>query len=326
PTPGTGYCPPGIPYAIRANFHRVVDRRVVVAWRTAYGGRDEQRQGRPEDVPRVQGPFSQVGGGVGPDARRFRVWPARRQDATAGEARRLRRRDARRGGALRGPQGASVRDRRGIDRTDGRARGQHPRVPIYRRRLDLGPRHPQVNWGHNTQPVPIELAWGVAYCVPRLHPAELEAGCVGHAARAPRRIPHDFDADLPDPREALDLAADVLPEDVPHAAARCRHAHVDLDAVALGERHGFAAIDEAEVHEIDRDLRIEHRLQLLPDPLLVEGALRGRGRSRRRLLPERVGVFPGDAKEAAVIGRDRELATQRLRDLHARARGKPRGG
>src|SRR5439155_3361613 len=108
---------------------------------------------------------------------------------------------------------------------------------------------------------------GSATSSSRSHPAELEAGCVGHAARVPRRIPHDFDAHLPDPREALDLAPDVLPEDVPHSAARSGHGHVDLDAVALGKRHGFAAINEAEVHEIDRDLRIEHRLQLLPDPL-----------------------------------------------------------
>src|SRR6266849_8132975 len=155
------------------------------------------------------------------------------------------------------------------------------------------------------------------------HPAELEPGSVRHPARVPGRIPDDLDVDPPDAGNALHLAPDVLLEHVAHAAPGRGHGHLDLDPVAaLRQRHGLAVIDEAEVHEVDGDLRVEHRPQLLPDPLLIERAFACRGLHGGWPLAERVGVLVGDAEEGPLVRGHGELAAQRLRDRHSRACGK----
>src|SRR6266849_2619590 len=157
----------------------------------------------------------------------------------------------------------------------------------------------------------------------RSHPAELEPGGVRHPGRVPGWIPDDLDVDPPDAGNALHLAPDILLEHVAHAAPGRGHGHLDLDPVAaLRQRHGLAVIDEAEVHEVDGDLRVEHRPQLLPDPLLIERAFACRGLHGGWPLAERVGVLVGDAEEGPLVRGHGELAAQRLRDRHSRAFGK----
>src|SRR5260370_20385562 len=155
------------------------------------------------------------------------------------------------------------------------------------------------------------------------HPAELEPGRVRHPARVPGWIPDDLDLDFPDAGNALHLAPGVLLEHVAHAAPGRGHGHLDLHPLAaLRQRHGLAVIDEAEVDEVDGDLRVEHRPQLLPALLLVELAFARRGLGGCWPHAESVGVLVVDAEEGPLVRGHGELAAQRLRDLHPRPGGK----
>src|SRR6185437_16209965 len=95
---------------------------------------------------------------------------------------------------------------------------------------------------------------------------------------------------------------------------------VDL-APAVVEPLQRAGVDEPELDDVDRNLGIEARAQLLPDELLdvlVAGAF-GQFERRRRLLAERVRVGAADAEQVAVDV-DREAAAERLRDVADLAR------
>ena len=102
--------------------------------------------------------------------------------------------------------------------------------------------------------------------------AELELGAFRHHSRNPGRIEDDLDVDLAHLRQCGELAFHFGLDHVGHAAAGRgkRHAHVDALAAAF-ESGRRGRVDEAQVDDVDRNLRIAHRLQLLPDHLLAEG-------------------------------------------------------
>ena len=82
-----------------------------------------------------------------------------------------------------------------------------------------------------------------------------------------------------------------------------------------------AVVDEAEVHDVDRDLGVEAGAQLVPDDavdVVVGRAGRQLGRAQR-LLADRVAVGPRDAEQVA-LDVDREAAAERLRDVADAAR------
>lgn len=139
----------------------------------------------------------------------------------------------------------------------------------------------------------------------------------------PRRVEGNLDDGFPDARHCLDLVLDVGGDDAAHAAARRGQRHVDLDdllAVA-GVLH-LAAIDQAEVDDVDGYLGVVAGLELLPDqPLdVLVGGVLGQLRLPERFLAERVGVLAGDARQlSAEI--DGERAAQRLGHLHRGAFG-----
>src|SRR5260370_2638571 len=153
------------------------------------------------------------------------------------------------------------------------------------------------------------------------HPAELEPGRVRHPARVPGRIPDDLGVHLPDAGDALHLPPDVLPEHVAHAAPGRGHGHLDLDPVTpCRQRHGLALIAEAEIDDVDGDLRVEHRPELPPDPLLVERAFARSGLHSGccGALAERVCDLVGDAEEYPLVHALAGLANPRLCYLHPR--------
>src|SRR5205823_5399368 len=76
----------------------------------------------------------------------------------------------------------------------------------------------------------------------------------------------------------------------------------------------FHSIDQAEVHDVDRDLRIEAGLELLPHHRFEVAACSGlRGGSILGLLAECVGILARDAEKAAISGNlDCERPAERL--------------
>ena len=120
------------------------------------------------------------------------------------------------------------------------------------------------------------------------------------------------------------LLLDVLAQEVAHAAAGRGERQLDAH-LARRRRRGvdLAAVDEAEVHDVDRDLGVVAGLELLPGQLLASclpgGVLGGRA-ARVGALADRVGVLALDAHQVAVVGHDRVGAAERLRDEDGRAR------
>src|SRR5579885_545447 len=78
------------------------------------------------------------------------------------------------------------------------------------------------------------------------HPG-LEPCGLRHHRLIPRRVEDELDARLLDGRNALDLVARIIDQDVPHAAARSGEGHLHLhDARAIGLRPHVALVDQAE--------------------------------------------------------------------------------
>src|SRR3984893_4255009 len=146
------------------------------------------------------------------------------------------------------------------------------------------------------------------------HP-ELQLGSFGHPACVPGRIPDDLDVDLGNAGNRLHLRACVLFQHIAHSAARRGHGHLDLDPVAtVGEQVRLAHVDEAQVHDVDRNLRVENRLERLDHLLQLEGPRFHRLFVRLFALEaKRVGILDGDPREIAPLGLDNKAAAQRLR-------------
>src|SRR5215472_16698058 len=149
----------------------------------------------------------------------------------------------------------------------------------------------------------------------RSHHSELQLRGVGHHLQAPRRIEHDLDVGLAHVRHGHELRLDVFAEDVAHAAARRGEGELDVDLLAtVRERRQGAAIDEAEVHDIDGDLGVVARAELVPDELLGGLARLRRDVRRDDRLADRVGVLAVDASEESDRRHDGVAAAERLGD------------
>src|SRR5258708_27284209 len=98
----------------------------------------------------------------------------------------------------------------------------------------------------------------------------------------PRWVPGDADVGGADAGDEENLALGVLGDRRAHAATGRGERHVDiyLEAalVLLGDVH---VIDEAEVDDVDGNLRVENLAQLVPDGLGVGRAASERGRGDR---------------------------------------------
>src|SRR5216684_4320955 len=156
--------------------------------------------------------------------------------------------------------------------------------------------------------------------------AELQLRRVRHHAAVPDRIKHYFDVRVLDAGEPLHLVLDVGRQHRTHAAAGGGEGHLDLHVLpAILGRLELAEIDQAEVDDVDRDLRVIARLELTPHLLLqlvrrdllgwrgLDGALGG--------LADRFEVLAGHPDHQATVGNDGVGAAERLRDRTGRPLG-----
>src|SRR5690554_4765730 len=131
--------------------------------------------------------------------------------------------------------------------------------------------------------------------------AEFQPGLLAHHLTTPGRVEDDLGMHLADLRGAEDLVAGVGGDDVAHAAAGCGQRHADGDDALPGDQAlDAAAVDQPQVDDIDRDLRVEAGAQLVPDELLdlLLGGVLGQGRPRQRLEAQDIQVGPLDQVEA----------------------------
>src|ERR1039458_2974525 len=90
----------------------------------------------------------------------------------------------------------------------------------------------------------------------------------GHHRGMPRRIPNDLNVHVVDAFEAKQNIFHAFGDAVVHRAARRgeRHRHRQF-SVGVSE-----AINEAEVHDVDADFRVNHLAQGFEDKIVVSGA------------------------------------------------------
>src|SRR5690606_8920684 len=150
-----------------------------------------------------------------------------------------------------------------------------------------------------------------------------QARGLGHHVPGPRRVEHQLDVGLDHGRDHFQLAAHVVHEDVAHAASGGGqgHAHLDqaLAVVAMGDP---GLVDQAEIDDVDRDLRIEAGAHLRPHQTLDLGIVGAffQLQRLRRLLADGVCVLAGDAEQVA-LDEDRETAAECLGDVAHAAGG-----
>src|SRR5260370_39191978 len=114
---------------------------------------------------------------------------------------------------------------------------------------------------------------------------KLELSCVRHEAGMPWRIEHDFNMYFLDTGQPRELVLYVGLEHVAHTATGSSHGHFDMNPVhALLPGRNRARVNQTQTHGLDRNLRVVHGLQLIPDHLLAEiPFVDGRCLCRRRV-------------------------------------------
>src|SRR5713226_7427386 len=91
--------------------------------------------------------------------------------------------------------------------------------------------------------------------------AKLELSCVRHEAGMPWRIEHDFNMNFLDTGQPREPALHVGLEHVTHSTTRSSHGHFDMNPVhALLQGSNHAGVNQTQIHNIDRNLRIVHGL------------------------------------------------------------------
>src|SRR6202522_4220312 len=153
------------------------------------------------------------------------------------------------------------------------------------------------------------------------HHSRLQTSLLGHHAVIPWRIEHQLHVRARHGGNDLHLIAHILNQNLPHAAAGSRERHLDVDRAGIVDILGdIAFVYQAEIDDIDRDLRVVAGLELLPYhvlDVLFGGARRDFRRFGRRLA-DGIAVLAGDAEQVAVDV-DREAAAQGLRDVAHRS-------
>src|SRR6185312_9560457 len=145
----------------------------------------------------------------------------------------------------------------------------------------------------------------------------LEACLLGHHALVPGRVERQLDACFAHRGYALDLVLHVIDQDLAHPAAGGREsqAHLAGACPVLVGLHG-AVVHQAEVDDVDRDLRVVAGPHLRPGELahVVLGGVGRQFRRLHRLLADGIGILAGDTKQVA-LHVDGEAAAQRLGDI-----------
>src|SRR5215469_8583557 len=150
----------------------------------------------------------------------------------------------------------------------------------------------------------------------------LQACSLGHHALVPRRIEGELDACLADRRDPSKLVAHVINQDVPHAAARGGEGDLDVHRpCAVLVLLYVAIVDQAEVDDVDGNLRIVAGAHLFPGKTLHVLGVRIRWQlgGLHCFLADRIGIVAGDAEQVAfeVHG---ETAAERLGNVTRLAR------
>ena len=100
--------------------------------------------------------------------------------------------------------------------------------------------------------------------------AELLAPVLGDALRAPRRQPHPVDAEVRhDPLEGF---PGLVFDDVGERAGRAGQGHIDRGHAVVAD---VDAVDQAQVHDVDAEFRVDHVPERLEHVFLLGGELGG---------------------------------------------------
>ena len=132
----------------------------------------------------------------------------------------------------------------------------------------------------------------------------------------PGRVKYELYIDVCHGGDNADFVFGIANQEFAHAASGCCQGHVDLDgALAVAECFDFAAVNEPELDDVDRDFGVVAGFQLLPDDrfdVLIRCVFRHFGRWHR-LLAKRVGVRARDQEQVA-LEVHRKAPAQRLGD------------
>ena len=128
-----------------------------------------------------------------------------------------------------------------------------------------------------------------------------------------------MDLGLFDRRQRRDFLPCILGDDRSHAATRRSERHLHLDRVSARCRLlDREIIDEAEVDDVNGNLRIETRLQRFPHRLFAKLTRHCRALGGGHVARDGRRVFARDAIEAAVRAHG-DVAAERLHDEDLRA-------
>ena len=132
-----------------------------------------------------------------------------------------------------------------------------------------------------------------------------------------RGIEDQFDIGAGDGRHQFQLGANIVGEELAHATTRGGQRHLDLDpALPLVVVQEVALVNQAQVDNVDRDLRVEAGAQLVPEHFLdiLVGVIGRKFRQRRDYQDNGIGIGAGNAEQVA-FDIDGETAAQGLGDV-----------
>src|ERR1700756_239733 len=95
--------------------------------------------------------------------------------------------------------------------------------------------------------------------------AQLQLGCIRHAAGVPRRIEDNLHVYLLHFRQAREFVFDVSLKDIAHATAGSSHGHFYIDFFPAFVSSYVAGVDQAQIYDVDGDLGVVNGLELVPN-------------------------------------------------------------
>ncbi len=161
--------------------------------------------------------------------------------------------------------------------------------------------------------------------IPSFQPENFSAFRRNHGLM-PRGVPNNFHRRVCHPRQVKQFLLSVSGNDRAHSTTgRCQcHFHQHF-ALAAGQRFDAHVIDQSEINDVHRYLRIKAAFQRVPNQLLIQrprrnGRLQGNflHQTGRRPDPQRVSIPGRDAIQSAA-GLDGIISAQSLRYLDGRA-------
>ena len=155
------------------------------------------------------------------------------------------------------------------------------------------------------------------YAVKPSDETELHLALLRDEVLGPGRIPDDLDVGVANSGNPKETALGILGNGRPHATTWRSESHVDMNEVAvLTNLVDVHTVNEAEIHDIDRDFGVENVSELLPEGVLVRWPIvRRLFRSfiqGIRWFAKRFGKLAGNT-EHTVAGHNSEITAETVR-------------